>query len=131
MRYLDRLRKLNPEWLAGTFEDFLIRRLPDYVFRVDSKDMTTAFGKMFARLLERLDLLYDTRNGKQRTTYSLRHYYATMALPYNRMTVYTLAQHLGTSVVMIEQHYGHVELRRIAHEIAGGRRYKNSNLVGG
>jgi integrase len=64
--------------------------------------------------------LQDARNGKQRTMYSLRHYYATMALTYNRMTVYTLARHLGTSVAMIEQHYGHVELRRLAHEIAGG-----------
>jgi hypothetical protein len=36
------------------------------------------------------------------------------------MTVYTLAKHLGTSVAMIEQQYGHVELRRMAHEIAGG-----------
>jgi len=43
-----------------------------------------------------------------------------MALTYNRMTVYTLARHLGTSVAMIEQHYGHVELRKMAHEIAGG-----------
>lgn len=120
VRYLDRLRRLNPAWAAGTFEEFLRRRSTDYVFRVDSKDMTTAFGKMFARLLERLNLLRDTRNGKQRTMYSLRHYYATMALTYNRMTVYTLAKHLGTSVAMIEQHYGHVELRRIAHEIAGG-----------
>ena len=120
VRYLDRLRRLNPAWAAGTFEEFLQRRSTDYVFRVDSKDMTTAFGKMFARLLVRLNLLHDTRNGKQRTMYSLRHYYATMALTYNRMTVYNLAKHLGTSVAMIEQHYGHVELRRIAHEIAGG-----------
>jgi integrase len=82
--------------------------------------MTTPFGKMFARSLERLDLLYDTGNGKQRTVYSLRDCYATMELTYNRMTVYTLAKHLGTSIAMIEQHYGHVELRRIAHEIAGG-----------
>ena len=120
VRYLDRLRKLNPKWTDGTFEDFLKKRLSDYVFRVADKDMTTAFGKMFARLLGKLNLLYDTRNGKQRTMYSLRHYYATMALTYNRMTVYTLAKHLGTSVAMIEQHYGHVELRKMAHEIAGG-----------
>jgi integrase len=120
VRYLDRLRKLNPKWAAGTFEEFLRRRVTDYVFRVADKDMTTPFGKMFARLLERLDLLYDTRNGKQRTMYSLRHYYATMALTHNRMTVYKLARHLGTSVAMIEQHYGHLELRKIAHEIAGG-----------
>ena len=120
VRYLDRLRKLKPDWAEGTFEDFLKKRLPDYVFRVDDKDMTTAFGRMFARLLKKIDLLHDTRNGKQRTMYSLRHYYATMALTYKRMTVYTLAKHLGTSVAMIEQHYGHVELRKIAHEIAGG-----------
>lgn len=120
VRYLDRLRQSNPEWARGTFEQFLKRRVPDYVFRVGGKDMTTAFGKMFARLLERLNLLTDPRNGKPRTMYSLRHYYATMALTYNRMTVYNLARHLGTSVAMIEQHYGHVELRRLAHEIAGG-----------
>ncbi len=106
VRYLDRLRKLNPKWAADNFEDFLKRRLSEYVFRVDAKDMTTAFGKMFARLLERLDLLYDTRNGKQRTMYSLRHYYATMALTYNRMTVYTLAKHLGTSVAMLDSILG-------------------------
>jgi integrase len=119
VRYLDRLRKLNPDWAEGSFEDFLKKRLPDYVFRVDDKDMTTAFGRMFARLLKKIDLLHDTRNGKQRTMYSLRHYYATMALTYKRMTVYTLAKHLDTSVPMIEQHYGHVELRKLAHEIAG------------
>ena len=120
VRYLDRLRKLTPAWAKGTFEEFLKKRHRAFVFRVADKDMTTAFGKMFARLLESLDLLYDTRNGKQRTMYSLRHYYATMALTYNRMTVYNLGKHLGTSVAMIEQHYGHVELRRLAHEIAGG-----------
>lgn len=36
------------------------------------------------------------------------------------MTVYNLARHSGTSVAMIEQHYEHVELRRLAHEIGGG-----------
>ena len=37
-----------------------------------------------------------------------RHYYATMALTYERMSIYTLAKHMGTSVLMIEQHYGHL-----------------------
>ncbi len=82
--------------------------------------MNTACGKMFTRLLGRLNLLHDTRIGKQRAMYSLCHYYTNMAQTYNRMTVCTLARHLGTSVAMIEQHYGHVELRRMAHEIAGG-----------
>jgi hypothetical protein len=114
------MRRLNPTWAAGTFEEFLGRRSTDFVFRVADKDITAPFGIMFTRLIKRLNLLHDTRNGKQRTIYSLRHYYATIALPYNRMTVYNLGRHLGASVAMIEQHYGHVEIRRLAYEIAGG-----------
>jgi hypothetical protein len=36
------------------------------------------------------------------------------------MSIYTLAKHMGTSVKIIEQHYGHVLLRKKAHQIAGG-----------
>lgn len=118
--YLNRLRCRKVEWREGGFEDFLKLKKDEYVFRVAGKDMTNTFGKMFARFLERNDLLYDTKTGKERTLYSLRHYYATMALTYERMSVYTLAKHMGTSVKMIEQHYGHVQLRKKAHEIAGG-----------
>lgn len=117
--YLNRLRCRKMEWRDGSFEDFLKLKTDEYVFRVAGKDMTNTFGKMFARFLERYDLLYDTKTGKERTLYSLRHYYATMALTYERMSVYTLAKHMGTSVKMIEQHYGHVQLRKKAHEIAG------------
>jgi hypothetical protein len=52
----------------------------------------------------------------------LRHYYATMALTYERMSIF--AKHMGTSVLMIEQHYGHVLLRKKAHQIAGGTSYR-------
>jgi integrase len=69
-------------------------------------------------------LLHDTKMGKERTLYSLRHYYATMALTYERMSIYTLAKNMGTSVLMIEQHYGHVLLRKKAHQIAGGNNKK-------
>lgn len=120
--YLNRLRCRKVEWREGSFEDFLKLKKDEYVFRVAGKDMTNTFGKMFARFLERNDLLYDTKTGKERTLYSLRHYYATMALTYERMSVYTLAKHMGTSVKMIEQHYGHVQLRKKAHEIAGGNK---------
>ena len=73
VRYLDRLRRLNPAWAAGAFEGFLKKRHCVHVLRVAGKEMTTAFVKIFARLLSCLGLLYDTRNGKQRTMYSLRH----------------------------------------------------------
>jgi hypothetical protein len=47
-----------------------------------------------------------------------------MALTYERMSIYTLAKHMGTSVLMIEQHYGHVLLHKKAHQIAGGNSSK-------
>lgn len=121
-RYLDRLRLANPEWQDGTFEDFIKAKHDAYVFRLNDKDMTTTFGRMFARFLNKHELQYDARTGKERTLYSLRHYYATMALTYDRMTIYTLSKHMGTSVKMIEEHYGHVQLRKKAHAIAGGKR---------
>lgn len=117
--YLDRLRKLKSEWAQGTFEEFLRRQVDAYVFRVNDKDMSNTFGKMFARLLVKADLLKDPRSGKERTLYSLRHTYATLMLTLNRLNIYTLAEHMGTSVKMIEDHYGHVQLRKKAHEIAG------------
>ena len=122
-RYLNRLRMQNPKFQTGTFEEFLRAQHNDYVFRHNSKDMTTPFGRMFARVLEALTLQIDPRTDKERTLYSLRHYYATMALTYDTMSIYTLCKQMGTSVKMIETHYGHVLLRKKAHEIAG-RKYQ-------
>lgn len=121
VRYLDRLRLLNPEWQEGTFEEFLNRRLTDYVFRINDKDMTTKFGRMFKRLLDNLGLLVDPRTGKERTLYSLRHMYATHALTKHRMSIEELAEHMGTSVTMIQNHYNHIILRKAASRIAGDR----------
>jgi integrase len=122
VRYLDRLRKYNPKYARMTFEEFVARRVDEYVFRdagLSGDYMTSKFGRMFKRLLESLELLKHSRTDKPRTLYSLRHTYATLALAYNRMSVHTLSEHLSTSVKMIEDYYGHVLLRRKAHEIAG------------
>ncbi len=112
-----------------TFEDesftqFLDRRIDQYVFRVDNQDMSDQFGRMFGRLLKSTGLLIDPLTERPRTLYSFRHFYATMALTHDSMSVYTLAKHLGTSVLMIERHYGQLLLRQKAGQIAGwdGRR---------
>ena len=49
--------------------------------------------------------------------------YAVFALTYNRMSIYTLAEHMGTSVPMIERHYGQIILQDKASEIAGDKEY--------
>lgn len=70
------------------------------------------------RLLTNCQLLRDS-HGEVRTLFSLRHLYSTMALTNDRMSVYTLAKHLGTSVLMIERHYEHMLLLLEARRIAG------------
>lgn len=121
--YLDRLRKHNPDYAEHeTFEEFIEQQYDEYVFRqkdVSGDYMTSKFGRIFKRLITSLGVLKHTRTDNDRTLYSLRHTYATLALTYNRMSVHTLAQHLSTSVKMIEKHYGHVILRRQASQIAG------------
>ena len=132
IRYFDRLRSMNAQYAKLSFNDFLKARFDSYVFRVEGKtrkgeiihkDMTTAFGRMFTRYLERVGLHIDKSTQKPRTLYSLRHMYATFALTYDRMSVYTLAEHMGTSVKMIEDHYGQLLLKDKAAEIAGDKEW--------
>ena len=56
---------------------------------------------------------------EKRTLYSLRHTYAHFALLQDTMGIETLAKQMGTSVGMIEQHYGHITPALKADVIAG------------
>lgn len=61
-------------------------------------------------------------SGTPRSTYSFRHTYATLRLS-EGIDVYLLAEQMGTSVKMIEDHYGHVNTvkhaDRVLHGIGG------------
>ena len=71
----------------------------------------------FKSLLEAAGLLKDSK-GRDRTIYSLRHTYATLRLE-NGANVYWLKKNMGTSVTMIERHYGQTNiLHGIEHETA-------------
>jgi integrase len=79
---------------------------------------------LYASLLE--DLLSEKESnlllsaaGKRRSTYSLRHTYATFRLM-RGTDVYFLAKQMGTSVEMIEDYYGHITPVRNADRILQG-----------
>ncbi len=59
-------------------------------------------------------------NGKARTIYSLRHYYATNRL-YEDVSPYLLAQQMGTSVEMLEKFYGQTMTSMAATQITKTR----------
>jgi integrase len=77
----------------------------------------------FDSLLKAAGLQYDSK-GQRRTIYSLRHTYATLRLE-NGTNVYWLKQNMGTSVGMIEKHYGQTRvLVGIEYETARRRKLK-------
>lgn len=63
-----------------------------------------SFKKGFDAICKYADALYDN-DGNKRTIYSLRHFYAHMRIR-DQVSVYDLASQMGTSVKMIEDHYG-------------------------
>jgi integrase len=74
-----------------------------------------SFKKGFAALLNEAGVEFD-RSGEKRTIYSLRHTYATFRLQ-EGVNHYVLARNMGTSVKMLEQHYGHTSNRAMADEL--------------
>ena len=76
-----------------------------HVFVTPNGKILNAPAVLFKELLTGCGLLVDPLTGEERTLYSLRHFYATMALVYSRVPIYTLAKQMGTSVKMIESHY--------------------------
>lgn len=74
-----------------------------------------SFKKSFASLLKSAGVETDTF-GQRRTIYSLRHTYATFRLQ-EGVNHYTLAKNMGTSVAMLEKHYGHTSNVAAADEL--------------
>jgi integrase len=56
---------------------------------------------------------------RSRSTYCFRHTYATFRLS-EGLDVYSLANQMGTSVKMIEEHYGHITPVKNAERILQG-----------
>jgi integrase len=63
--------------------------------------------------------LRDGPSGAPRSTYCFRHTYATFRLS-EGVDVYFLAEQMGTSVKMIEEHYGHVNTIKHADRVLQG-----------
>lgn len=106
--YLDRVRELS----KATGDD-------DFVFTTfKGESARTLYYGIIERLLIDSKLQISS-SGSRRSTYCFRHTYATFRLT-EGVDVYFLAQQMGTSVKMIEDHYGHITPVKNADRILQG-----------
>lgn len=116
-RIQQRFEKLN----EMTLDELLKAKVDEFVFRLSDGTRTNNLGGTFEQFLSHYGLLRDTLDQQNRTLYSLRHSYATMALVQDGITIHDLAKQMGTSVAMIEKHYSHLTPSMKADVLAGRR----------
>lgn len=121
--YFERIRALFIEAhkarVKNADEEKRSPKADDPVFSTyDGSQAKSLYDTLIADLLESSGLLYSS-NGSRRSIYSFRHTYATFRLAAGTDS-YFLAKQMGTSVKMIEDHYGHVAPAKNAELILRG-----------
>ena len=106
-------RRINMYRLSN--DDGVHDQLEGYVFSQIDGTQIKSFKKGLRALLEAAGARQDTR-GKERDAYSFRHHYATQRLQ-RGVSVYSLAENMGTSVQVIEDHYGHLKPEMVGDEL--------------
>ena len=123
--YLERLFKRQQHLNKyETLEKLLAKKINEPIFRLASGETTKNLAGTFRVLMRESGLDKDRLPKQKRSLYSFRHTYAHEVLMRDRMDVYTLAKQMGTSVKMIELHYGHLNPTLKADVIAGKRYVK-------
>jgi integrase len=115
---LERLRQLSPDLSSMTLEEVLKKKIPKLLFRLSDGSVPDNWNKPFRQWLEESELLNCPVTGKERSLYSLRHYYATQRL-LEGIPIHDLAEQMGTSVLMITKHYSHLTPLMKAKQFAG------------
>ena len=115
---LERLRQLSPDLSNMTLEEVLKKKVPKLLFRLSDGSVPDNWNKPFRQWLEDSELLNCPVTGKERSLYSLRHYYATQRL-LEGIPIHDLAEQMGTSVLMITKHYSHLTPLMKAKQFAG------------
>jgi integrase len=103
--YLNRQSKLNPTISYDSFDELISAKSNEFVFTTRLGEVANIFSlnRAFNALLDTLELKTGA-DGKSRTLYSLRHYYATRDLK-RGVGSHELGRQIGTSTEMIDKHY--------------------------
>jgi integrase len=124
-KYLVRIKDRFPHLKERQLGQML--DIDEPVFRCRDGSIPKDYHGAFRIMLEKAKLLNDV-NGSRRSLYSLRHTYATFRLQ-EGVNHYILARNMGTSVKMLEQHYGHTSNRAMADELTKHKEKKREKLA--
>lgn len=116
---LDKLRELQDEFKEMTLEELVASKSNKHLFRTRDGKIPYNLVNAFGDCLREAGLATGDKDGKPRSLYSLRHYYATQRV-LEGMSFGQLANQMGTSTLMIERHYSHLKPLMIAEQLAGG-----------
>ncbi len=120
-KILERLKSRNPKLEDKTLDQVIKERIMLPLFCLSDGTQPKRLDGTFKRFLTEAELLKGAE-GTDRTLYSLRHFYATQELLREPpITIHLLAKQMGTSVKMIEKHYGHTEPFQKADRLSGWR----------
>jgi integrase len=115
---LEKLRQMSPDLEKMTLKEVLKKKVAKRVFRMRDGTVPDNYNKPFRQMLEESGLLYCPISNKERSLYSLRHYYATQHL-LEGIPIHDLAENMGTSIKMITDHYSHLTPLMKAKQFAG------------
>jgi integrase len=121
--FLWRQAQLNSRITAGDFDALLAQKLdePVFVTRLGEAATVHNLNRAFNALLDELDLKTGA-DGRQRTLYIWRHFYATQDLE-RGVSTHALSRQLGNSTQMIDRHYSKYS-PLINAELHSGRKKK-------
>lgn len=112
------IKTIGPRWVTGTLEagrnlqrwtaHTPFRKANDLIFPTAKGTRWKGSDTSFRRLLVKAGLR-TSESAKALTLYSLRHTYATLQLTKdNPLKAQEIAGNMGTSLTMLDQHYGHL-----------------------
>ncbi len=111
-----------PLWRAQHETAEAKRRNPaGWLFARPSDGRFPIYTVVFREVLAALNLRVDPATGVNRRLYSLRHYYATESLRAG-IPVALITKNMGTSLRMIDDHYGHVITDLSSGVLSGSRK---------
>ena len=112
-----RLQQRQADIKHFTLDEVLSTRVTHKIFRFSNGYHPHSFVGTFRRLMRDSGLAL-TADGQNRTLYSLRHTYATLALLEGGTDIHTLSKQMGNSAAMIERHYSKLTATMAADRLA-------------